>query len=499
MKKQLGSFDGVFGQYVFDYLKKNEVKKNGESLKEIIRQMVDENKLTVEKENELTLAAEMSPLSILVTTPQACIYEDVAETVFYSLAFKTFRGKLARQSTQLYFYADNKWKALDADSFFFDVFLPFQRMAVKIENEVEEKTYSLSIQKGRAVSNQCYAFCLNNLPECPFAAWGRRFLNGVLDFESNKLIPHTSLLHDFGFVPSLSYDDTKGIDTFLSFVDSSFPNQRELLQEVLGYLLTDTNEYQKLFYIYGVAGSGKSTLAHLIGELVGKNNTTSINPFSFENKNSLGHIVDKRVAFCHEMRLGKNSDRDQITSTILAISGGDPLEVSRKYRDAWLGVLPTKLVFVSNEQANLGDTHKTLSRRCIYLSAPNSFVGKEDFDLVAKMKDELSGIFSWAVEGLKRLRKNKGVFTLGNAHKELIDEQERLNNPIIKFKEERLTQEPNSCVSVEATYKAYQGWCRQFGFTPTNVGYFSKGLGIPSVRKMFDGKQQRGYAGWRLA
>ena len=94
----------------------------------------------------------------------------------------------------------------------------------------------------------------------------------------------------------------------------------------------------------------------------------------------------------------------------------------------------------------------------IVLKMSNSFYGKEDSDLSAKLDKELSGIFNWAMEGLKRRLERGGHFIQPATGQEYLDLMQELGNPIGTFIDDALEIVPEGEVDKEDLFAAYKHW-----------------------------------------
>src|SRR5690606_16152596 len=75
----------------------------------------------------------------------------------------------------------------------------------------------------------------------------------------------------------------------------------------------------------------------------------------------------------------------------------------RKYQAPWAGKLPTRLMILSNELPNFGDSSGTIVSRFVTLTLTRSWLGREDTTLGPRLLAELPGILNWALDGLAML------------------------------------------------------------------------------------------------
>jgi putative DNA primase/helicase len=213
---------------------------------------------------------------------------------------------------------------------------------------------------------------------------------------------------------------------WLKFLASIWPNAQDAidtLQEWFGYLLTADTTLQKILLVIGPPRSGKGTIIRILCELIGLANIASPRLASFAGDFGLAPLVGKSVAVIADARIGGRQDKAAIVETLLSISGEDAQTVNRKYRDVVTLKLPTRFVIVSNEIPKLRDNSGAFAARCVCLALNHSFLGKEDRQLMGRLKPELDGILLWAIEGWKRLQA-RGAFVQPESGRSLADDLE---------------------------------------------------------------------------
>jgi len=154
--------------------------------------------------------------------------------------------------------------------------------------------------------------------------------------------------------------------------------------------------------------------------------------------------------------------------------GGDTITVNRKNKEAWNGYLPTRLVIYSNELLQLTENSNALTGRMIVLKMTRSFFNHEDTELSHKLEQELSGIFNWAMEGLKRRIARGGHFVQPDSGKEYLDVMAELGNPIGTFVEDALIFDPKSFVRKEDVFAAYKHWALKKSMAPGTEQAFKR-------------------------
>jgi putative DNA primase/helicase len=292
---------------------------------------------------------------------------------------------------------------------------------------------------------------------------------------------------------------------WLGFLDQLWPDDAEsiaTLQEWFGYTLTADTSQQKLLMLIGPKRSGKSTIGRVLRALCGPENTAGPTLSSLTSGFGLAPLINKPLAIIADARLGGRADQAIIVERILSITGEDALDVDRKYRDAWTGKLPTRLVLISNELPKLTDASGALVSRLVLLRMTRSFLGQEDTGLFGRLEQEMPGILIWALGGLARLQK-RGRFVQPRSGQELLETMDDFASPVTAFVRETCTIRPGSEIPVDDLYQRWKIWCDAAGRPPGSTQVFGRDLQaafpIISVRRpRVNGEQVRVYSGIRL-
>ena len=210
--------------------------------------------------------------------------------------------------------------------------------------------------------------------------------NGLLHVPTRKLYPPTPAF----FCPyALPYEydpDAPPPERFFQFLNELWPDDQEsqgLLQEFIGYLLVPDTSQQKMLLLVGPRRSGKGTIGRLIRELLGEHNVAGPTLASLATNFGLQPLIDKPVAIIPDARLSSRN-RDIVVERLLSISGEDALTIDRKYKSAWTGPLPSRIVIITNELPQLDDTSGVLASRFVVLEMIRrwSKLGGESWGLV---------------------------------------------------------------------------------------------------------------------
>ena len=286
--------------------------------------------------------------------------------------------------------------------------------------------------------------------------------NGLFHLEDSILLPHSLGFFTQNSLP-FEYDPQATCPTWESFLQTVWgkdPESIDTLQEMFGYILSGDTRQQKFFNIIGPRRSGKGTINKILVALLGEHNTVAPELGELCDTFGLQPWLGKLLASFTDARAPERN-RGAVVSQLLRIVGGDTVTVNRKNKEAWNGYLPTRIVIYSNEVLQLTENSNALTGRMIVLKMTNSFYGKEDTELATKLMKELSGIFNWAMIGLRRRIERGGYFVQPKTGHELLEVMEELSNPIGSFVEDVLELDSTASVDKDDLFACYKHWANR--------------------------------------
>lgn len=297
---------------------------------------------------------------------------------------------------------------------------------------------------------------------------------------------NTPLFTDF-IQTSLVFEDTRETDRDLV----------TLMQEIFGYLILDTLDKHHAFFFLGGGANGKSVCIDIIRQLVGGDRfclSASLEYLTRDN-HAASELIGKRVNLCTE------DESEYIRpDRFKALVAGETITAARKYLSAVTFKSTTKFVFNMNHGPNFSKIDDGITRRAIIVPWNRKFKEKEQITRLAEkiIDAELPGIVAWAIDGAKRLREQKMVFTRPRQVEDQTRLLEESASSSIQFVREIYEENETSFISVSDMYELYSMfWCGQNGRKAQSKMNFSKDItrvfGNSSVR-YFQGKNMRGYA-----
>lgn len=328
--------------------------------------------------------------------------------------------------------------------------------------------------------------------------------NGLLNIRTRDLYALTPRFFNQVSVP-FAYDETapepKEWLAFLADVWAEDPETVEALREWFGYILSGRTDQQKILFIVGPPRSGKGTIARVLTELIGAPNVASTTPATLPTDFGLMGLLGKSLAIMADARTPAQGN-EELVEKLLTISGEDAVPVKRKYRDDWMGKLPTRFLLMSNDLPGFRDASGAIVSRLTILRMTKSNLGTEDKGLFGRLVLELPSILNWALVGLDRLNE-RGRFkepASSDAARRALDDGA---SPIKAFLNERCVESPKARVPVAEIFEAWTQWCEVSNHkpgSPANLGklLFSAAPNVVSTRPYVNGEKVRMYAGIRL-
>lgn len=243
---------------------------------------------------------------------------------------------------------------------------------------------------------------------------------------STKLVPASPAVFNLTALP-FDYDPQATAPQWLAFLKDTFahdPKAVDALQEWFGYMLVgDPGWMQKMFWLIGPRRSGKGTIINIARAMMG-DGAVSTNLGAFARDFGLSNLIGKNLATIDDARDPDSRIAHQMVERLLTVTSGGAISVQRKHRDAWDGVLPTVILGASNVVPRFPDNGGAISSRFEVIKTKQSYFGKEDRGLFARLERELPGILNWSLKGLERLQE-QGYFTQSAAHADVIEEVDR--------------------------------------------------------------------------
>jgi putative DNA primase/helicase len=321
--------------------------------------------------------------------------------------------------------------------------------------------------------------------------------NGLVDLEQclvDQAIdpqPHTPELFTQVHL-SYPYERTAACPRWDAFLGEVLEDDQEriaLLQEWFGYCLTPETSRQKFLMLEGDGANGKSVVCETLAALLGKENVSHVPLELFGQRFQLTQTLGRLANIAAEVgELDKAAE-----GTLKAFTSGDRMYFDRKGLPGVEAYPTARLVLSTNNRPRFSDRSSGLWRRMILLpfrvAIPEEW---QDHQLAARLRQELPGIFCWAIAGLRRLQA-QGHFTTAQVCAEAIEDYRVESNPARQFLQEHVEKAPEDIVSCKELYQQYRQWCDESGYRPLGDRTFGKEVMrlFPSTRRRHLGSRDK--------
>jgi putative DNA primase/helicase len=284
--------------------------------------------------------------------------------------------------------------------------------------------------------------------------------NGLVNINTGELRPHTpaevyTSKFDFNYDPDAKL--TPEFENFLKTVFEGVEYQIDIAQEFFGYCLTSEYFIQAFLYMLGGGGNGKGTFLNILRLFIGDENTSALGLHEIcgKDKFTLSGLYGKKLNVCGDIPATIIKDTDNLKKT----TGRDLIYAQFKYGQPFQFPNSAKIAFAGNKSAVFDDDSKGFVDRLVLIDFPNRFrnTKNDDQDMEKKCTtpESLSGILTWAIAGLKRLREQK-KFSHQKSYKEKMEILNQKTNPVEYFVKECVKPLQGHYISNDQLFNYYK-------------------------------------------
>jgi len=306
--------------------------------------------------------------------------------------------------------------------------------------------------------------------------------NGALDLRTGELRPHRR--EDFltKLIP-IAYDPHANCPKTDAFLHRIFAGNKNLIAYfwlVLGYILTGETGEHAVFIFYGTGKNGKSVAVNLIFALLGPYGTSIKTEALMAHRftGASGHNEDianlrgMRFVAAVETDIGQRFNESQLKQ----LTGGDLITASRKHEHNITFRPDFKLVIQTNHKPTVEGTDFGFWRRIKLMPFNETILNNEqDAHLIDKLKAELPGVLTRAVQGSIRYYANDGLGTppeVAEATEEYRAEQDTLG----MFIADKCDLGDGPEVTFKDIYDVYTMWCESRKERPKSSKFFAASM-----------------------
>ncbi len=203
-----------------------------------------------------------------------------------------------------------------------------------------------------------------------------------------------------------------------------------------------------------------SVVSHVLGEqLVG-----NLSARQLVGKHELAGLAGKSLNVSMEFEKVSPTFVDVVKN----LTSNEPVTINEKLKPVYHARLNVRLLFVSNSIPYIADHSDGFWRRCLLVPCLATVAeGRQDLNLIKKLKTESPGIFNWLLLGAVDLVKRDGHIFVASAIKRVVGQHRRSMDLYKIFLTQELAESDHDQWLPGETllYPSYQKWMTDRGHT----------------------------------
>ena len=310
-------------------------------------------------------------------------------------------------------------------------------------------------------------------------------LNGTIDLRTGELREH----HREDLITKIApveYDPEATAPVWAATLERTLPSEdvRQFFKKLCGYALSGDVSEHVLPVLYGTGANGKSTVLNGLLEAAGEYGMQAAPDLLIAKRGGhpteIADLFGMRVVASIEVEDG----RRLAEALVKNLTGGDKIRARRMRQDNWQ-FDPTHTVFMAvNHKPIIKGTDAGIWRRIRLIPFTETIPpADQDKQLPAKLRDELPGILTWAVEGCLEWRREE--LQAPEEVREATAGYRSEMDVIGDFLADKCYRGERLEVAKDELYKAYLAWCEEEGErsdTKRKFGMLLKDRGIEDGR-----------------
>lgn len=300
--------------------------------------------------------------------------------------------------------------------------------------------------------------------------------NGIYNLQTNELIDFSPKYRFFNKINSF-YDPFCECPNIIKHFETVLQDKSDItvMQELFGYLLFRDYKIQKAIMFSGSGSNGKGITIELMKLFINPANAVNLSLTQLEKDNfCVAALYGKLANLCDD--LSKTSLKE--TGMFKQLTGKGMVSGDRKFKNRISFVNFAKMIFSANELPITNDMTEAFFRRWVIIDFKFQFKPQKEFKLLShddriniKLADpgiiekittntELSGLFNWALIGLKRLLISNS-FSSSKSTNETRINWLRKSSSINGFMLDCIAEDYDSYISKEMFKQEYTKYCRK--------------------------------------
>jgi len=259
---------------------------------------------------------------------------------------------------------------------------------------------------------------------------------------------------------------------FNKFLNRVLPDKdcQKVLAEFQGYIFARHLKLEKTLLLYGSGANGKSVLFDVVNALLGPENISNFSLAGLKEDNNRAHLANKLLNYSSELHGKLESD------IFKQMVSGEPISARLLYCNSFIMENYARLCFNANELPKDIEHSEAYFRRFLIIPFEVTIPEEErDPELAKKIiENELSGVFNWVLEGLKRLFAQK-KFSECKAAMNVLQEYKEQSDSVHLFLDEKGYQKSTTSYQyLKDILQEYRSFCMECGFYPLNQSNFKR-------------------------
>lgn len=387
---------------------------------------------------------------------------------------------LATRNGFIYVYNGKYWQPMDAEDF-----KPFlAEAAIKMGVPILESKYHM-------FKDELYKQFLSESTLQPPVRSNRTLINvqngtfeitrdwqGLREFDRKDFLKYQL---------SFEYNPESKCPLFDEYLLRVLPDEdcRKVLAEYMGYVFVNSLKLEKALILYGSGANGKSVFFEIVNAILGSENICAYSLQNITKYDSYqrAELTNKLLNYASEIN-GRLE-----ASIFKQLVSGEPVEARQIFGKPFIMTDYAKLMFNCNELPKEVEQTNAFFRRFIIIPFSETIPPEEQDPELAKkiISSELSGVFNWILEGLRRLLSQK-KFTVSQKVNEQIENYRKESDSVAMFVSDNgYVPSYRSQYYLKAVYDEYKSYSLDNGYKSVSVRTFSerlKMLGFEIERKM---------------
>lgn len=326
----------------------------------------------------------------------------------------------------------------------------------------------------------------------------------LLDLENDRDVwrlptPALFSLHGMDYV----FDPGAQCPLWERFLEVVQPNaeDRRVIQMLCGLLLVPETRFNVFVLLTGAAGTGKSTFLHVLEALIGRANVCTVPLQKFEDEHYSYLLTENLLNSVDDM--GDVGSMKNIEGILKIATDGRPLDIRRLYTDGTKAPVIARTVAACNTLPVFYDRSEAIWDRLRIIPFNTIVRGRADQDSqlrVRIVKDELPGIFRWALQGLGRLQ-DLEVFPEHSGGLAAKDKHKGMCDPEGSYLRENYALHADCHLESMEVYRDYVKWSEENGYRTISHGKLNKAVervfGLEKKLYRHQGSRYNGFVGLR--